>query len=568
MMRIFLTRLSNVLSRNGSSARLVAVLLIAYLALPVAAPGQAELTPTDGIQGDLHRAHIGRITFMAAPIRLADFNESHFLTSFEVKDPCDLNIRVFLATSLTNALARLAPGMPPEEIARIGNYQFSFFVDDALAYRENLHPGAGSAESKHARTILRVPLISTTGEDSWGRFLWSRFMMNGGEDALDEGPHVLRIEMRPYLGTPDIRVGDVMARGELRLSVKRPAVAARQIAVQPIRSGSGWPIARGDYDTTAIRNLNRKIANGTFKSVTSLVVIRKGRLLLEEYFNGETRSSRHDTRSVGKTFASALAGLAIGDGYLRSEDQTLSEFYDLSGYANPSPSKARVTLKHLLTMTSVFDGSDANEDSPGNEEKMYPTDNWVRFSLDLPVDESRIPGGQWSYFTAGVVLLGDILHRAVPGGLERYAHAKLFSPLGIRDYTWQYTPQHVANTAGGLRMRSLDLAKFGQLYANGGRWNRRQIIPRAWVERSTLPHVSRPDEPNGGYGYLWWNTSFEVNGKREPACVASGNGGNKIVVFRNKPLVVVVTAQAFNTPYQHVQVQRMLEKHLLPAVWR
>lgn len=563
-----LARRSMAASRRGATTMLAALLTVACLALPTPVSGQADLVTSDGIQGELHRANVGRITFMAAPIPLAEYRETDFLTSFALKDPCDFNIRVFLANSLTNSLARLAPGMPADELVRLGNFQFSFFVDGVLVYRENLNPGAGSAESKNSRTVLRVPFVSTTNEDSWGRFLWYRFLMNGGDDALDEGSHVLKIEMRPYLGTPDSRVGELIAQGQLRVSVARPTVPTRRIAIQPIRPSSGWRLARGAYDRDAIHTLNRKIANGTFKSITSVVVIRDGRLLIEEYFNGASRASLHDTRSVGKSFASALAGIAIGEGFIKSEDQTLGEFYDLGAFANPSPDKARITLRQLLTMSSAFDGSDMLDESPGNEEKMYPTDNWVKFALDLPVDPARVTGATWQYFTAGVVVVGDILDRAVPGGLEKYADRKLFRPLGIRDYQWQYTPQHVANTAGGLRMRSLDLAKFGQLYSNRGRWGTTHVIPKAWVERTLTRHVKLPGDDDGAYGYLFWNTTFQFQGHREEAFLASGNGGNKIVIFRNRPLVVVITAKAYNTPYQHVQVQRILEKYLLPAVWR
>ena len=115
-------------------------------------------------------------------------------------------------------------------------------------------------------------------------------------------------------------------------------------------------------------------------------------------------------------------------------------------------------------MSSAFNGSDAQSDSPGNEENMYPTDNWVKFALDLSMDSTKSNGQQWDYFTAGVILLGDILNKSVPEGLEKYADKKLFAPLNIKKYQWQYTPQKVANTAGGLQMTSLDYAKVGQLY--------------------------------------------------------------------------------------------------------
>jgi CubicO group peptidase (beta-lactamase class C family) len=215
-------------------------------------------------------------------------------------------------------------------------------------------------------------------------------------------------------------------------------------------------------------------------------------------------------------------------------------------------------------MSSGFNGSDMNEDSPGNEEKMYPTDDWVKFTLDLPTDDTKTVEKSW----AGVVLLGDILNKSVPGGLEKYADRKLFKPLGIGRYAWQYTPQKVVSTAGGLQMRSLDYAKFGQLYKNGGSWNGRQIVPQGWVESSLTRHIKLPGEANGFYGYLFWNTTFIVNGKQYEAFYSSGNGGNKIFIFKDQPVVVVITATAYNRSYAHSQVNKMMEGYILPAIFR
>ncbi len=405
----------------------------------------------------------------------------------------DLNIRVFMANSLTNYLHRLAPGLGAAELDRIGNYQFSFFVDGAAVYTENLNPGAGGLEAKNSRTVFRVPLISTTDEDSWGRFLWMRFMIRGGEDALSEGKHVLKIEIRPYLKNPELKTGDLIAAGEIALNVVKPAVDEAAIAPQAVRPGGGWPVSSDKYDLAKIRELNRKIAQKDFKDITSVVVIKDGKLLVEEYFNGADRTTLHNTRSVGKTFTSALMGAAIRDGHIKSLDQTLGEFYDLKSFANYSPKKSAVTLKDLMTMSSAFLGSDNDAASPGNEENMYPTPNWVKFALDLPMDAAKENGKQWDYFTAGVVVLGDILDRSVPGGLERYADKVLFKPLGITRYEWQYTPQKVVNTAGGLAMSSLDYAKFGQLYKNGGRWNGVPVLPEEWVVESFQKYLPVPN---------------------------------------------------------------------------
>ena len=271
----------------------------------------------------------------------------------------------------------------------------------------------------------------------------------------------------------------------------------------------------------------------------------------------------HDTRSVSKTFASALAGIALKDGYLKSVDQTLGEFYNLKDYENYNKKKDGVTIKSLLTMSSGFEGFDFDESSVGNEENMYPQADWVNWTLNLPMADRKV-GEEWAYFTAGVVLSGDILNKKVPNGLEKYADKKLFKPLGIKNYKWQYTPQKVVNTAGGLQMSALDYAKFGQLYQNKGKWNGKQIIPESWIKESFTNHFNIPDD-NSNYGYLWWNKTYKVNGKDYEAFYCSGNGGNKIFVFKDVPIVIVITATAFNKPYMHRQIDKIVEKYLISA---
>lgn len=542
------------------------ILTIVYLLLCGAVFGQIDFVKTEGITSELHRANVGKIIFMEKPIPLENYQETDFLKTYELRETGDLNIRVFMATSLTNYLHRLAPEMSAEELIKNGNYQFSFFVDTALVYKENLHVGAGLPEAKNTRTVLRVPLISSTNEDSWGRFMWNRFLLNGGEEALLEGTHRLRIEIRPYLKTDEFKIGELIAAGELELVVIKPKVDESQIAVQPIKTGSGWRVSKDAFDAAKIRELNLRIAQKLYKEMTSLVVIKDGKLLIEEYFNGASRETLHDTRSVGKSFASTLVGMAIKDGYLKSENQPLRDFYDLKKFANYSAKKDQTTIKSLLTMSSAFEADDNDEESPGNEEKMYPSADWIKFALDLPANEKKENGKQWSYFTAGVVVLGGILHKSVPEGLEKYAAKKLFQPLNITKYEWQYTPQRVANTAGGLRMSALDLARYGQLYKNGGRWNGKQIVPRNWVEQSFTKQIKLPSGENEYYGYLFWNKTYTIGGKRYETFYATGNGGNKIFVFKDQPLVVVLTATAYNRPYAHPQVDKMMERYILPAI--
>lgn len=525
-----------------------------------------DVVKNDGITSDLHRKNLGKIVFTAKAMPPESLKESDLIQSVQLNETTDLAMKAFMGNSLTNYLHRLAPELAADELGRNGNFQFSFFVDGVLVDKENLHPAWVPAETKNAKTIYSATFINSATPDSrWGA-IWYLFLMNGGHQALTAGKHVLKIELRPYLQTSELKVGDPIASGELQLDVTRPTLDEKLSQVQPIQPDSGWQLSTDTFDKEKIRELNRAIAEQLYTEIKSIVVIKNGKLLLEEYFNGADRSTLHNPRSVGKSFASTMMGIAIGHGYIKSENQTLADFYNLRDFANYSPRKETVTLKSLLTMSSGFDANDDEQNSPGNEQKMYPTDNWVKFALGVPMDDKTAVGERWRYFTAGMILLGDIINRSVPGGLEKYADQKLFQPLGITKYEWQFTPQKVPNTAGGLQLRALDFAKYGLLYQNGGTWNGKQIIPRDWVNKTFTRQINRGSGPDDYYGYLFWNNTFNVKGRKLEAFYATGNGGNKIFVFKDQPLVIVVTATAFGKWYMHRQVNSMMDRYILPAV--
>jgi len=518
-------------------------------------------------QGERLQKHSGKILFSTTPKAINAYRPTELIQKFELNSSKNLYFNAVLDQPLTAYLQELAPELSAEEVNKIGNYQFTFSIDGTAVYSENLNLAAGLPTEKSSHKVLTKPLFSEANEDSWGRFLWMRFMHLAGEQALTEGIHRLKIEIRPYVKTAELKIGKLIAAGEILVQVVKPKASEQQIAIQPIQATHDWVISKDSYNKDLIRAMNKKIAEKDFKDISSVVVIKEGALLLEQYFNGSDRASLHDPRSVGKSFASTMLGIAIQEGFIHSETQKLSEFYPLKNYQNYSENKANVSLKDLLTMTSGFAGDDSDSASQGNEENMYPTSDWVKFTLDLPMQNPPSSAKEWRYFTAGVVVLGDVLQQKVPGGLEAYADKKLFAPLGITEYQWQYTPQKVANTAGGIRLRALDFAKYGQLYKNDGLWGKQQIIPADWVKASLANQVARTEQKDGGhYGYLFWNDSIQSGQQSYDVAYASGNGGNKIFIFKDLPLVIVITAKAYNKAYAHPQVNQIVSDYLLPAI--
>lgn len=526
-----------------------------------------NIVTNQGITSAFHQANLGKVLFTAKNISVSQLRQADVLREYMFTNKSDLFMTVFMGNSMTNYLHELAPDLPADSVVKIGNYQFALYVDGRLVYESNLYPGAPNRNVQDTATFISKPLVDYDHEGVyWSQYYWNRFLANGGDSALTDGKHLLQLQIRPYVKLNEVvKVGSMIAEGSVNLMVQRKVkINLAKVRLSAIQPYSGFGISKEPFDRDKIRTLKGNIEEGVFKHINGVVVVSNGKLLIEEYFNGANRYSLHDPRSVGKSFASTITGMAIQDGYLKSEEQPLKEFYDIHGFENYAVEKESAVIKDLLTMSSVFDGDD-NTNSPGNEENMYPTENWVNFTLNLPVNRTR-PAGEWHYFTAGVVLLGDILNKTVPGGLEKYADAKLFKPLGITDYKWQHTPQQVANTAGGIQLRALDFAKYGQLYKNEGMWNGRQLLPSQWVHKTFTRHKTIPRRIEEYYGYLFWNKTYKVADKEYETFYCAGNGGNKIFIFPNHPWVIVITASAYGASYAHSQVDKMMTDYIIPAL--
>jgi len=301
------------------------------------------------------------------------------------------------------------------------------------------------------------------------------------------------------------------------------------------------------------------LEDGAYPGITSVLLVHEGELVLEHYFEGATREGLQNTRSASKTVTSALVGIALDRGELSAVDQPVLSLFP--EYADAALEKDRrkgaITLAHLLTMSSGV---------RGNEDAMYPTDDWVGFYWDQPLVAE--PGKRFSYATSGAVVLGSVVTRASDLRVPDFANAHLFEPMGIRSYKWPISnsrgSQGLAMTGGGLHLRPRDMAKFGQLYLNGGVWRGKRLLSADWVKRSTTKQATS-DLYGEDYGYFWRMMSRV--GPKGPvrSYEAWGNGGQFIMVFPALDLVAVFTGTNYGKMPEMEQPFTLIEKFVLPA---
>ncbi len=353
-------------------------------------------------------------------------------------------------------------------------------------------------------------------------------------------------------------------------------ILAAAAVLAAITAQAQWPTtdpAEAGWDTGRFDDLKTAIAADEFKQITSVVVAHDGKIVFEYYGPDSGPDRLNDVRSASKTVTSLLVGAALDRGLIDSVDAPAFSFFaDRTPHAHPDPRKQAITIEDLLTMSSLLECNDNNSYSSGNEERMYVTEDWIGFVLDLPVRgyapwevkpwESPFKRS-FSYCTAGSFLLGAIVEKVSGQTLAEFANDVLHGPLGIKQAQWPISPLGVHQGGGGTRYRSRDLLRLGELARLDGRWQGKQVLSKNWIDVSTKAHV-RPRE-NTTYGYQWWRFDFETDQGVETHVSMSGNGGNYVLVHPQSKLVTVITATAYGTSYMHQQSQKIYSDYVLKA---
>ena len=367
-----------------------------------------------------------------------------------------------------------------------------------------------------------------------------------------------------------------MSWGRLALVILASVWLVQAQESAPADRADGWPrgtLAEAGISPEPLRAMEQAARSGELKKITSVLIARHGKLVYEQYFDGDAATLRN-TRSATKSITGMLVGIAIDQHKISGVDARMVSFFPGKRFANPDPRKDQITVEDFLTMSSLLECDDDNQFSRGNEERMYIMEDWVKFTLDLPIKgfapwqkkpQDSPYGRSFSYCTAGAATLAGVLQKAAGMPADKFAQKYLFDPLGIKTAQWSYSSLGLPLTGGGINFTSRDLLKLAQLYLNGGEWQGKPIVSRPWVERSTAPHAQIDDGID--YGYFYWLRSFgPKDGKQVPAFYMNGNGGNKALVFRDLDLAVVITTTNYNTRGMHEQTDHMLNDYIIPAV--
>ena len=321
-----------------------------------------------------------------------------------------------------------------------------------------------------------------------------------------------------------------------------------------------------------LSKMDSAITVGKYERITSVLIAKNGDVLFEKYYNGTDKNSMHNTRSVTKTIATLLTGIAIKMKYIQSEkDKIFKYLKHKTPGKNPDKRKEEITIEDLLTMSSILECNDFNSFSRGNEERMYLIEDWTSFFINLPIrsytfeskPEEQPYGRAFSYCSAGAATMAEIIQTAVGIKLDQFAKKHLFQPLGIEKYQLDYNPEGILNTAGGSKYRSRDFLKLIQMCLNQGKWNNQQIIQTSWLEKATTPKVKVQDDID--YGYLFWLRSYGKD-KLFKTFYMSGNGGQKMLAIPDLNAAVVITTTNYGNRNAHNYTNEIMNEFVIPAM--
>jgi CubicO group peptidase (beta-lactamase class C family) len=282
-------------------------------------------------------------------------------------------------------------------------------------------------------------------------------------------------------------------------------------------------------------------SNGSLESylqasgTTAFLVVHDDKLLYERYFNGYDQRSVNTSFSMAKSFASALVGIAIDEGHIKSVDEPITNY--LPELLKKDKRFKSISIRNLLTMSSGIkyeEGATLPWSEAADDTKTYYSTDLRELALNSQIEGKA--GQYFEYNNYNPLLVGMILERATGMHVAGYLQEKLWKPMGMEaDGSWSLDSKRdgFEKMESGVNARARDFARFGILFAKEGNWRGKQLISRGWVQESTRPDTSM--DPSQDYQYFWWVNTPE--GKNHFS--AQGNYGQYIYVAPEKDLVIV-----------------------------
>ncbi len=309
------------------------------------------------------------------------------------------------------------------------------------------------------------------------------------------------------------------------LSVLFALACTMATAVEPPQSlPRSKPEAQG-VSSTAILDFVKK-ADRESESLHSFMLVRHGQVVAEGWWTPYNPDSRHELYSLSKSFTSTAVGLAIAEGKLNLDDQ-VSKFFPDDIPADPSSQLKAMRVRDLLTMSTGHT----------SEPKLGKTDIWTKTFLGHTVTHK--PGTFFMYNTPATYMLSAIVQKQTGSTTLEFLKPRLFEPLGIADPTWATSPQGISLGGYGLSVRTEDIAKFGQLYLQRGKWGDKQLVPTDWIDLATSRQVSNGSNPTSdweqGYGYQFWRC-------RHGNYRGDGAFGQYCIVLPKQDAVIAITS--------------------------
>jgi len=302
-----------------------------------------------------------------------------------------------------------------------------------------------------------------------------------------------------------------------------------------------------------------------------LLIIKDDKLILEKYYGEYSRDELHYSASVSKSFASVLLGIAIDKGFFEGDiysvlNRKVSDlFKEYEGIIAEDSLKKDLKLKHILSMTAGFDWDEHSHpytDGRNDCNRINHSSDPMKFLFERKL--TCEPGTEF-YYNGGLSLsISWLIEKYTGMSVDKFAEEYLFSLLDITDFRWESVSGGLIDTDGGLHVRPMAQAKLGYLFLNGGVWQDTQVVSKEWVHVSTQIQYHNEDMPD--YGYQWWGGDFHVKDETYETYLASGHGGQKILVLPEYDLVLVLTQQVFSNPYGDLNFLAIVSDYLIPAL--